>query len=266
MPKPNHTYWFKKVEIDLKTIDGKSVNIVNFQYPQNYVEISNLASYIRNLYCKDEELDELRRATGLSRKEYLKQIKIPERGMIKSSDFSEILVADYIEYVLNYIVPRTKYDNKINKDTSPGGIDVIGFKITDISQIYKDDILITCEVKAALREKNVDILKESIKDSKKDLYIRKAESLNAIKQRCKDRREIDMVKIVERFQNITDNPYTEVTGATAVNSMEIWDDRIVIESTCEEHPNKNNIFLLIIRGNDFMDLVNNLYERICNEA
>lgn len=266
MTIPDHIYWFKNIELFLKTIDEKTVDIIDFQYPSNPKKISNLISHIRNHYCKDEELDEMRESTGLSKKEYLKQVKIPDIGTVRSSDFSEILIADYIEFILEYFIPRTRYDNKINKNISPTGIDIIGFKVLDSNQINKNDKLITCEVKAALRVKNLDTLQNGIKDSIKDIHIRKAQSLNAIKQRCKDRRESGTVKIVERFQDITDRPYLEITGAAAVNSTEIWDDKIITEVSCEDHTNKNNLLLLVIRGKELMDFVNCLYERICDEA
>lgn len=43
--------------------------------------------------------------------------------------FCEILVADYIEYIQSYYVPRIRYRSKFNRNTSPQGSDVLGFKL-----------------------------------------------------------------------------------------------------------------------------------------
>lgn len=264
MPIPAHINWLKKIENNLKTADKKNVKLIEFLYPSDLALISNFACYLRNHYCKDEELDDLIKPFGFSRKEYLKKVKIPDLGHIKAADFSEIIVADYIQFILNYYIPRVKYEGKWNKNSSTMGIDILGFKIIDSD---KNDEIITCEVKAALKSKNPDTLKNAIKKSVQDLdYIRKAQSLNAIKQRLKDKKETNNVKIIERFQDKTDRPYKEITGAAAVHSSETWDNIIITDSSCVDHPNIDNILLLVIRGKNLMDFVNNLYEIICNEA
>lgn len=268
MQPPNHINWFKKIKNSLKTSDLKNVAQINFVYPPDSTMFSNFISYLRNHYCADEELDTLRKPTGLSRKDFLKTIKIPDQNhaSIRASDFSEIIVSDYIQFILNYVIPRTRYKYKINKNTSPHGIDVLGFKTLDHNKINKNDELITCEVKASLRKKNIDTLQNAIKDSIKDFDIRKAESLNAIKQRLKGEGKNNIVIIIERFQNKTDKPYKEITGAAIVHSNETWENEIITNSSCENHPNVDNLLLLLIKGKNLMDLVNSLYERICDEA
>ena len=38
-------------------------------------------------------------------------------------------MADYIEYIQSYYVPRIRYRSKFNRNTSPQGSDVLGFKL-----------------------------------------------------------------------------------------------------------------------------------------
>ncbi|MBO1919894.1 DUF1837 domain-containing protein [Staphylococcus xylosus] len=107
----------------------------------------------RNHYCDDYEIDCMRRAEGLSRTDYLRlrkfQMKFIHLALRRSGDFSEIMIADFLEYFFDYFVPRTRYDRKVNPSSSTQGSDLIGFKFTnDFRTPSPDDELIVYEVKA----------------------------------------------------------------------------------------------------------------------
>ncbi len=125
--------------------------------------------------------------------------------------------------------------------------------------------MIICEVKAALSNRKDTTLEEAISHSKKDFTIRKAESLHAIRQRLKEKGKMEDVKLVERFQNKVDKPYKEISGAAVVHSNHTWRDEIVTNVTTEDHPNEE-IMLIAIKGEKLMELVNELYRRVCDEA
>jgi uncharacterized coiled-coil protein SlyX len=166
----------------------------------------------------------------------LENIKFPSLAFIRSADFAEILVADYIQYVLGYQVPRTRYQTKTNRNTSPLGIDVLAFKIVNEGRTSDADQLLTCEVKAALQSRNLTTLTNALADSKKDFNVRKAESLNAMKQRLRDKNRHVEANVVQRFQNKTDRTYREISGAAAVHSDHTWDIRVVTTVSCSDHP------------------------------
>lgn len=261
----DHIKYLIESRKSLKTRDGITVKILDLNHNSSESVLSSWATHLREHYCPDSLIGELCQGTGLSRGDYLKQIKLPSKGHIKSGDFAEILLADYIEFVLEYIVPRTRYDARINRNMSSAGIDVMGFKLVRQDKISSSDELITCEVKAALQNKNSVTLTKALKDSCKDFNVRKAESLNAMKQRLKEQKNINQVRIVERYQNKADRPYLEVSTAAAVHSLHTWEDIVITEVNAKEHPNKR-LTLLVVRGDSLMDLVNNLYERACHEA
>jgi hypothetical protein len=118
----------------------------------------------------------------------LNKIKFPDPQeppgpSIRSGDFGEILIADFLEYILGFWVPRTRYSDKDIRNESSKGSDVIGFKFLVDGSESPEDILFIFEAKAQFSGNSPNPrLQEAIDDSRKDQR-RKAESLNAIKQR-----------------------------------------------------------------------------------
>ena len=112
-----------------------------------------IVCYLLMLSIREDEIDTLRNGTGLSRAEYLSRYIFPDAlgGFgpgIRSGDFGEILVADFLEFILSYWVPRNRYNHKDIPDESTKGCDVIGIKIQNDDQVLPNDILVTFEVKA----------------------------------------------------------------------------------------------------------------------
>lgn len=257
-------------EENLTTVDGKPIKVFSFNYDSNDSEtMSAWAKHFRNHYCSDANIDEYRNGTGLSKKDYLLQIKFPDQSVVpgpsvRSGDFSEILIADYLEFILNYWVPRTRYSNKINRNSSPMGSDIVGFKLFDSNETHKD-ILTVIETKASYTNTTENRLQKAIDDSRKD-DIRIAESLNAIKQRFIDQNDNDKKLKIERFQNPADKPYTKFYGAAALFSTETYDEELIRTSDTSNHLASNSLMLIVIRGENMMSLVHELYRRAADEA
>lgn len=259
-----HTGWFVE-QGDLLTLNDIKVGIINFDHLKDEDILSSWATHFRNHYCKDEDIDDLRDGFGLSRSEYLKQIKFPESPSIISGDFSEILVADYLEYIQNYIIPRTRYLDKINKDTSPNGTDIIGFKLRNGDRsISPDDTLITCEVKGHLVTTRKDSIQNAVNHAKKD-ELRLAESLNAIRQKLRYLGESEKEQLVRRYQNRIDRPYKKITSAFVVHSHSTWEDELVCINEIDTN-GVENLCIYSIKGDNLMDLARELYRRASNEA
>ena len=68
-----------------------------------------------------------------------------------SGDFGEILVSDYLQYIEGYVVPRTRYNSKANKNTSTQGSDVLGYKKDSLNTV--NDEVVVIEVKSSASEK-----------------------------------------------------------------------------------------------------------------
>jgi len=203
----------------LKTADGKPVRILELKHTNDDTVLSAWAKHFRSQYCDDSQIDALRTGMNLSRAEYLRKIKFPDRTeapgpSIRAGDFGEVLVADYVEFALDYWLPRTRYDHKTVRNESTKGSDIIGFKIVDPDRDDPNDALALFEAKAQFTgSKPNGRLQAAVEDSAKD-ELRKAESLNAIKQRLLDQGRSAEVLVVERFQDPEDRPHREEFGGS----------------------------------------------------
>jgi hypothetical protein len=265
-----HLKWLSKTDDTVITKDGKPVNIYKFSHKEDSIVLTEWAKHFRNHYCFDTEIDFYREGFGFSRQEFLDNIKFPDKSKapgpsIRAGDFAEILVADYLEFVLGFWVPRCRYGNKDTKNESTKGCDTLGFKFFDNNESIQDTLAIF-EAKAQLTG---DIpksrLQDAVTDSVKD-QLRKAESLNAIKQRLYEtNRKEDSLKI-NRFQKPDDKPYKEVSGAAAMYLTKLVDNSLLSATETSIHPNSDNLSLIVIHGEDLMDLVHKLYKLAADEA
>lgn len=253
-----------QVDEELITKEFKKVQVYEFKHVNDEQIMDEWAKHFRQNYCLDDELDEEMDGLDISREEFLIKFKFPDEKIkpgpsIRAGDFSELLVVDYMEFILGYYVPRTRYDAKIIKNESTKGSDILAFKVIS-EKFSSEDILLVNEVKGSLSaSSNKDRLQDAVNDSKKD-FERLAESLLAAKQRLRSRGESDKVKLLRRFQNIADRPYVLKYGASAVIDNIRYDKKLVSNTTIAGHPNKD-ILLIVIRGNEMMKLTHELYRR-----
>ncbi len=268
---PGHLHWLIDTGQKLKTADAKTVRIMEFRHQKDDNILSSWAKHFRSHYCSDSEIDILRKGTGHSRTEYLNEIKFPDASVkpgpsIRAGDFGEILVADFLDYSLDYWVPRTRYCDKTVRNESTKGCDIIGFKIFNEGHESIEDTLAVFETKASLTGKeSKNKLQEAVQDSAKDIT-RKAESLNALKQRLLDKSQHEHASQIERFQDLEDHPYREVSGAVAVFSTVCYSPAHASTTDTSTHPNSDNLMLIVIHGPDMMNLVHELYRRAADEA
>ncbi|MFD0999687.1 Hachiman antiphage defense system protein HamA [Ohtaekwangia kribbensis] len=263
-----HVSWLEQVET-IDTGDRKRVLVFRYNHVNDNDILDEWAKHFRNHYCSDTEIDSEASATGMSKSDYLLNIKFPSRTdapgpSVRAGDFGEILVADYLQFVLGYDVPRTRYEFKSIRNESTKGIDVVGFRLANPSEITNADELFTFEVKCSLTSSNNATLQNAIDDSKKDFEIRKAESLAAMKIRLRAQSNLSKIALVERFQNQIDRPYRQNSGAAAVVANHVWSQEIIIKATAKEHPNRSRLTLIVIKGDQLMNLVHNLYDRACD--
>ncbi|SFN60567.1 hypothetical protein SAMN05216386_1334 [Nitrosospira briensis] len=269
---PSHLSNLSKRAESLVSSDGCRIDIWELNVPSTADYLSAWASNFRQHYCSDTEIDDLRAGTGLSRAEYLTQLIFPDKSTapgpgIRAGDFAELLVSDYVEYLLGYWVPRGKYAEKSSRDESVKGVDILGFRLTNPPSPTSSDTLLAFEVKAQFSgSKYTGRLQTAIIDSSKD-YLRRAMMLNATKRRLRQAGQHDRALLVQRFQNLSDHPYIYRSGAAGVLSDTAYDEDILQKSTkVLGHQNAGNLELIVIRGKELMKLVHALYERAANEA
>ena len=233
-----HTKWLVDTGERLKTADGKVVEVWEFQHQDDEEVLSAWAKHFRNHYCLDNELDFLRGKR--SRQDYLNNIKFPcstsKLGPgIRAGDFGEILVADYLQWLLGFWVPRVRWGSKVIRDESPKGSDVIGFRFHKKDGTSGKDVLVVFEAKTKFSSSGKNRLQDAINASAKD-HLRIDESLNFIKQKLFERKEIGQAQLVERFQSPVDVPYQESFGAAAIITDEHFDAKVIVEADCGKIP------------------------------
>lgn len=277
----NHTKWLVDTGTRLKTIDGKGVEVWEFHHQKDETVLSEWAKHFRNHYVLDTEIDFLKGKR--TRQNYLNDIKFPSATSklgpgIRAGDFGEILVADYLEWILKLWVPRVRWASKVIRDESPKGSDVIGFQFQQKEGAFSpDDLLVVFESKTKFSVSGGNRLQDAVNDSAKD-HLRIDESLNFIKQKLFDKGRITEAQLIERFQSPVDSPYRESYGAVAIISEEHFDTTELSATDCTkvpksskskqliQHPNLKNLILLVIKGKDLMSLVHELYKRAADEA
>lgn len=254
----------------LTSVEGYTINVWKLAGPVSNEHLSLWAWHFRQHYCSDAEIDGLREGTGLTRTEYLVQLVFPDSTVppgpsIRSGDFAELLISDYVENVLGYWVPRGKYAEKASRDESAKGVDILGFRVHGAAADPTDEFL-TFEVKAQLSGGAYSgALQNAVTDSAKD-YIRSAMTLNATKRRLIRANERDRALVVERFQNKADRPFVFKCGAAAVLSGAAYDEPSLRNVQAAAHTNLANLQLLVVKGEDLMTLVRSIYQIAANEA
>jgi len=269
--QPKHMKWLVDTRERLQAADGRYIKVWEFRHQRDEEILSEWAKHFRDHYCSDEQIDLLRHGTGLSRKDYLINRKFPDAATklgcsIRAADFGEILVADYLEYTCGFWVPRTRYSRKNSRDESTKGCDIIGFRFMKEGATSPKDTLAIFESKTQFSGTKAKCkLQEAVDHSIKDA-IRKADTLNAMKQRFIDKLDNLAASQVERFQDPMDRPYHEISGAVAIFSDHVYDSPTIRITNTTHHPNRDNLELVVFHGPDLMDLVHELYGRAANGA
>lgn len=270
----SHTAWLKKTGAKVQTTDGIAVEVYELGIDHaNDPALTKWAKYFREHYCLDAQIDRLRKGTKKSRAQYLTDLVFPDKSedfgpATRSGDFAEILIADLLESQLGFWTPRTRYDDKLVRNESPKGTDVLGFKFGGVgpSKPSKKDTLISFESKAQLSGKKAKArLQDAVNDSAKDVY-RISESLNAMKRRLIARSDDEGADRVERFQDGLEVPYTRMSGAAAIFCSSVYDAGQISKTDCTGHENVDNLMLVVVHAATLVAFVHALYERAANEA
>lgn len=270
MTLPDYIHHLKQDE-SLTLIDGGACEVWELAVPNDVTYLGKWASRFRQTYCPDSDIDVLRAGTGKSRAEYLLELVFPDKTTppgpgVRSGDFAELLVSDYVEFILGYRVPRGKYAEKGSRNESVKGVDIVGFKCLDAAYPKATDEMVTFEAKAQLGGgKYKERLQVAVDDSNKD-YLRAAETLAAMKRRMHIAGEQASMLVVQRFQDAVDRPYRLLSGAAAILSDEAFDTDSIKGTSIAGHNNAGELKLVAIKGKDLMTLAHALYQRAADEA
>lgn len=262
--KPSYLNWLKK-EPDIVTIEGKKVEIYELDFQDDDAILSEWALHFRRQYCSDFDLKKLTKKMHKSQEEVLSSVKLPRQcdptgPATRSGDFAELLIADYLEFILNYFVPRTRFDKRINPSIPTPGSDVVGIKCGILASI--SDELIIFEVKCTASEvKTPDKarLQDAIDGSINDI-VRLGDTLTAMYLRYIHDFSFVNSSRIARYLNPADNPYKIIYAAAAVQSTTNFDPALIKQVITIDHPS-SDLKLLVIRCDKLMKIINDMYSR-----
>jgi hypothetical protein len=268
---PTHLSWFIDTGKRQFSACGRVIDIWALDPKDDGAVLSAWARHFREHYVSDVDLPMMVEGTELSKAEYLRTIVFPDAKAtpgpsVRSGDFGEILVADYVEFVLGYWCPRElRYADRWNRNDSTKGCDVIGFKFATEGAASADDQIFIFESKSGMTKSSAHRLQDAINDSIKD-RLREAMSLNAIKRRLLDRAAFAEAERVKRFQNQAARPFRRINGAAAILDDLVFAETDLSATDASAHPNSTNLKLIVICGPSLLTLVHALYERAADEA
>ena len=259
--------YMKYLESDefIITKEGKSVQVFHLKIEDELEVFEEWAKQFRCNYCSDSELEKMTRIMNITPSEYLKKNKLPScTGLglsTMSGDFGEILVADYLQFAEEYLVPRTRYNIKENKDNSTLGSDVLGYKLSSLGP--NEDEVIVVEVKSSASNskstKDKKKLQEAIDHSNKDF---KRFSTSIVASYLKlETTNPEQASIVKRFLNIVDKPFNVIYGAAAVHSNSTYDRDVIKKVVAKNHRSFHDLKLFVIYSDNLMDFIKNIYEK-----
>ena len=268
---PDHIAWLKDTGERKATACGREIEIWTLEPQDDEIVLSAWARYFRQHYISDKELPAMVDGTELDHAGYLRKIVFPDAKetpgpSLRSGDFGEILVADYIEFILNYWCPRElRYQDRWNRNDSTKGCDVIGFKFASDLPSHRDDELFIFESKSGMSKTATNRLQDAVNHSVKD-KLREGMTLNALKRRMLIKGDAEQAHRVKRFQNQAARPFRRINGAAAILDDAVFAETDLTATDASAHPNADQLRLIVVKGPSLMKLVHALYERAAEEA
>lgn len=265
MERPSYIDWIVE-ETGITIKDGIPIKCYKIDYTDDKNILDEWALHIRRNYIEDETLLEDARINGMSVEQYLHDYVIPQKNEYlgspaRSSDITEILISDLLEFVFNYSVPRYKQKNRSGKNNSEHGTDVIAYKFFNSNKSPSEkDKLIAAEVKAALTKSSYAPLENAIIDSKKDEH-RLARTINYCRKKLEEMGNKEESKEVSRFLLKPDNNYILEFAAAGISSRQTVDQEIELTVSGEQLQINKGQKIFYIHGNTLMDLAHKIYER-----
>ena len=264
MIMPKYTEYYVDDELVI-TKQGKQIKVLELKPNNEDDAIEEWARHLRRHYINDGELIDLSEIMGIPNNQVLSNLIFPDPSdkFGKSTmvgDFTEIMIADYLQYVNDYVVPRTRYNHKDKRNRSTQGSDLIAYSMENHSVSSLHDELRVYEVKAQSSDSLPKLkLQEAINDSEKD-FTRLAESMvTSCRRLLATDRKAD-AKIVARFLNDTDRPYQTIHGAAAVHSDKSY-SKDLLKDVDVSMFSKQGIELIVIHCNQLLSFILQMYER-----
>jgi virulence associated protein len=228
--------------------------------------ITDWALHVRRHYIRDGELQRKLQNRGVVAETYLKAYKIPDKKIIRSGDFGEILIGDILEQIESYEVPRYKHWGRQDKNRSDPGSDVIAYRLTESDYWDAADELLVVEVKVLSSSGYIkrvvdDASKDSWKDRVDELEIDKSRlgmTLDYVNSRSLIADDHVTADAMERFQQMAEHPCIIRYGIGAIAAAN--NPEVLLEKHYQFQSFAQLDLVYIVGGANLADLIDKVYE------
>lgn len=266
---PHQNYINLLTEASRNTVvDGKKIKcyILPSQRLCSDDLINDWALHIRRHYIRDGELQYKVQTPGVTAETYLKAYKIPDKKIIRSGDFGEMLIGDILEQIESYEVPRYKHWGRQDKNRSDPGTDVIAYRLTESDYWDTEDELLVVEVKVLSSSGYIkrvvdDATKDSRKDRVDDLEIDKSRlgmTLDYVNSRSLMADDHATADAMIRFQQMAEYPCSIRYGIGAIAAA--TNPEVLLEKHYQFQSFAQLDLVYIVGGANLPDLIEKLYE------
>jgi hypothetical protein len=264
--KPAYVNWFVE-ESNVTLEDGIPITCYRLDYKLDENVFREWSLHIRRHYESDEDLIDSLQATKMSLENYLRSKVIPQKNdpfgsSSRSTDFTEIMISDLIEFIFGYDTPRCKQYNRSGKTQSEHGSDILAYKFSKSDKIpNEEDELLVIEVKGGLSSDNYTPITDAVSASHEYDEIRHTHTLNYYRKKLREMKNNVQKEEISRFQQKSECDYHITYIPSAIISRVTISDNIIygIKGVDLELRNDNKIFL--VHGEKLMDLAHTIYER-----
>ena len=266
LPKPSFVSWI--VQGASVKVGDKPATCYLIDWKLDNAALDEWALHIRRHYLRDDLLAQRSLLRRLSQEEYLKEYVIPQRGdqfgpQAIAGDFAEILVMDLMQYCKDYVVARYKHHDRLVKDRSEPGCDVVAYKFDNgyLAPSRKDELQII-EVKSAVSKTSVSDVKKRVNqaiDGSEEDPNRVAMTLNYMSNKAANENDTLTRDELIRFLNKADNPFVERYGIAVTVDSNVFSSITTDLEDLQSNDLSGMVFL--IQAKDFRDLVYDVYSR-----
>ena len=267
--------WSHQKYVDLLTetgrnavVDGKKIKCYILPSDEACSDdlLADWAMHVRRHYIRDAELQCKVRNLSMVAATYLKAYKIPNRKIIRSGDFGEILIGDMLEQIESYEVPRYKHWGRQDKNRSDPGSDVIAYRLTESDYWDTEDELLVVEVKVLSSSGYIkrvvnDASEDSLKDRVDELEIDKSRlgmTLDYVNSRSMMANDRETADAMARFQQMAECPCVVRYGIGAIAATNNPDT--LLEKNYQFESFEKLDLAYIVGGANLPDLIDKIYE------
>lgn len=257
--KPKYINWLIKNDGEFKLKTNESVNVYSINHEHDEEILDEWGKHISQHYISNDQAEQRASQLKIPKYDYMFKFWLDLAGKDISGNFAEIVFSDYLEYVLNFEVPRYKLFNNYPGNPQQG-IDLVGFKFFNNDKTYSpNDAVNFMEVKAALSRTDYKTITNSIDDINKRTDVHYALILENAHEKLRSFGCFDEVALIERFQD-SEKQCVKIksSGALTISSANFENDFLGLSVT-----NGKNVTIHLIHGIDLLDLAKDLYRRAC---